>query len=471
PGYNYIYRINCGGGEYKDESGSVWLADKAVGSGKLAVSKKQSAVGSRKSATQNLYWSSFSWTDKFPGMSAFFGSQRRTFDPIKGTKDWQLFQDFRYGKDQLKYEFPLPDGEYIVELYFVEPWLGIGGGMDATHMRLFDVAINNKIVLHDLDIWKEVGTNTALKKIVRATVTGGKMVISFPNSPAGEAIISAIAIASVNKNIHAARTPSLVKKFAGGQLLHWMDIGNHQYSDTSFAIHSLPPVLYGADWMQFSRKPGNPIAFQLADKADVFIAIDKNSINKPAWLKGYEDTQTEMETDENAGKKYEVFRKRFPKDAIINIEHSRVVGAIMILPVTNMQPAYDLKPVNSYKTNVASISSGIKKETVGGRECVVVKSVGKTNVQWPIQTGVADIYSVTIKYYYPGETKRTGKVQLVNTGGTMMLSEPVTFTFTRPGKWNTVTFNTSNMVNAGNYIVKLELENAEGLTISGIDVQ
>ena len=46
---------------------------------------------------------SSSWTNDFPGMPAFFASQRRTFDPVKRTKDWALFQDFRYGKDKLQY--------------------------------------------------------------------------------------------------------------------------------------------------------------------------------------------------------------------------------------------------------------------------------------------------------------------------------------------------------------------------------
>ena len=40
--------------------------------------------------------------------------------------------------------FDFPDGEYLVELYFIEPWLGIGGGMNAKGMRLFDVAINEQ---------------------------------------------------------------------------------------------------------------------------------------------------------------------------------------------------------------------------------------------------------------------------------------------------------------------------------------
>ena len=92
-------------------------------------------------------------------------------------------------------------GNIWLNLYFIEPWLGIGGGMNAKGMRLFDVAINGKIVLKDLDIWSEAGTNTVLKKTVKVKTTGGKMIISFPETKVGQAVISAIAIASIDKMI------------------------------------------------------------------------------------------------------------------------------------------------------------------------------------------------------------------------------------------------------------------------------
>ena len=105
----------------------------------------------------NGSWGSSSWTSDFKGMPAFFASQRTTNDPIKNTRDWALFQDFRFGRQKLDYEFPVKDGNYLVELYFVEPWLGAGGGMNCTGWRLFDVAVNNKTVIQNLDIWKEAG--------------------------------------------------------------------------------------------------------------------------------------------------------------------------------------------------------------------------------------------------------------------------------------------------------------------------
>ena len=52
-----------------------------------------------------------------------------------------------------------------------------------------------------------------------------------------------------------------------------------------------------------------------------------------------------------------------------------------------------------------------------------------------------------------------------------MLDEPVNFTFTRAGKWNQFTINTGNMINAGNYKVKIIVSGAKGLALSGIDIQ
>jgi len=76
-----------------------------------------------------------------------------------------------------------------------------------------------------------------------------------------------------------------------------------------------------------------------------------------------------------------------------------------------------------------------------------------------------------MKYFYGKQVTIQGKLQLIDAGGTMMHEEEVQFNFTQAGKWNQFTINTGNMINAGNYKVKLMLENAEGLAISGIDIQ
>ncbi len=447
-GYNYVYRVNCGGPDFRDENGITWGKDQIYN-------------------PETTYYGSSSWTTDFSGMPSFFASQRRTFVPIKNIKDCRLFQSFRYGKNKLKYEFELEDGEYLVELYFVEPWLGIGGGINAKAMRLFDVAINDKIVLNDLDIWREAGTNIALRKTVKVKVTGGKMVISFPETKAGEALISAIAI-SKKGNSEARR--SATKRSSGKRMNSWFDIGDKLFAEEAIQINSLPSNLFGADWVQLNtRSEIKRFNFSSYNLSNLFIAVI-SGYTDTALLKEFENTNTQIITDEDGGKYYNVYRRLFAEGdtMTLNINSNMIVCR---QPVTNMQPAFDLKPITSYRTNVAVVGEGITKEQFAGRECAVIKSNNKAIVEWPVQTGVADIYSITMKYFYGKELPVKGKLQLIGAGKTMMMEEAVNFTFTRDGKWNQFTINTGNMINAGNYTVKLIIENAEGLAISGIEVQ
>ena len=59
PAYNYIYRVNCGGPDYKDENGNVWSADRQLPAHDSPLTTHGSS----------------SWTQEFPGMPAFFASQ------------------------------------------------------------------------------------------------------------------------------------------------------------------------------------------------------------------------------------------------------------------------------------------------------------------------------------------------------------------------------------------------------------
>ena len=62
--------------------------------------------------------------------------------------------------------------------------------------------------IDDLDIWAEAGHDNAFKQVVDAKITGGELKISFPEVKAGQAVISAIAIASKNQRIKPAKPSS-----------------------------------------------------------------------------------------------------------------------------------------------------------------------------------------------------------------------------------------------------------------------
>ncbi|MDO4758085.1 MAG: malectin domain-containing carbohydrate-binding protein [Rikenellaceae bacterium] len=175
--YNYLYRVNCGGDSYTDTFGQKWDTD-------------------------DVRYSR-SWSADFKGLSPYQASQRTTFDPIRGTRDWPLFQSFRFGRHKLNYRFAVPDGNYRIELYFVEPWHGTGGswGTDCEGLRIFDVAVNGERVVDDLDIWAEKGHDGALKVVVEAEAKDGELKIDFPEVKAGQAVISAIAVATSDKSV------------------------------------------------------------------------------------------------------------------------------------------------------------------------------------------------------------------------------------------------------------------------------
>ncbi|TAG99587.1 MAG: DUF4982 domain-containing protein, partial [Sphingobacteriales bacterium] len=329
-GYNYVYRINCGGADYMDEYGNKWQSDKNYIS---------------------------SWTKDFPELPTDFASQRRTFSPIKGTNDWKLFQTFRYGKDRLQYEFEVPNGEYLIELYFIEPWLGIGGGMKASGMRLFDVAVNGKTVLNDVDIWNESGTNTAIKKIVKSKAINGKLIISFPESKAGQAVISAITIAR-QFIIPKTKTRVVVSSLFND----WLDIGDRVFANDKIQINNLPSNLFGAYWVQLnSDEDKRDFEYTAYIPVDLFVAKKKNS-SDTFKLKDFENTNSQIVTDESGGTYYNVYRKPLDKgDAVsMNLNSDFIIA---MQPANNMQPAYDLKPITQYKNNVVKLSESAIKDS------------------------------------------------------------------------------------------------------------
>jgi hypothetical protein len=189
--WNYLYRINCGGDCYTDEFGQQWHQDS---------------------------WKySHSWGNDFENIHPYQASQRHTTEQIYGTQSQELFQYFRFGRHRLWYDFDVPEGDYRIELYFVEPWHGKGGGVndDYEGMRIFDVAVNGETVINDLDPWAEAGYCGAMKQVVNAKAKNGKLHISFPEVKAGQAIICGIAIASknpTNPTIHECPLSSFLWK-------------------------------------------------------------------------------------------------------------------------------------------------------------------------------------------------------------------------------------------------------------------
>jgi beta-glucanase (GH16 family) len=145
------WRLNSGGPAYVDGAGNQWSADTNFTGGKAAVP-----------VTVN----------------------------VNGTADGVLYQTERYG-NPFTYTFHVPEGRYQVTLKFAETYTGV----TKTGQRVFDVSINGKQVLANLDIFAMAGSNTAVDKVFNnVQPIGGTITIQFGPASVDNAKSTAIQI-------------------------------------------------------------------------------------------------------------------------------------------------------------------------------------------------------------------------------------------------------------------------------------
>ncbi|WP_258105763.1 malectin domain-containing carbohydrate-binding protein [Marinoscillum sp. MHG1-6] len=450
---NYLYRVNCGGPDYEDANGNLWMADVHLGSDDA--------------------WGSTSWTDAFDKMPPYYASQRRTFDPILNTTDDPLFQSFRFGQEQLKFHFPVEPGTYEVELHFVEPWYGTGGGLDCVNWRNFDVAINGQVVIDDLDIWSEVGHDHALIKKVRVKVTGDKLVVHFPEVKSGQAIISAIAIAAENKDLKpqaTSRKTLQVKR--GGKVSTWLDWGQKPFDRSELAFRNLPPELFGADWIKTEDGSGM-VELGFAREADMYVAL-KRGLDLPNWVYEFDRTKSVVQLAGDGTIEYDVYKKRFPMTSSLELGATgQEYGAIILAqPAAELEPPYDLKPKVPYDEDVVILKAGqLTIEEKNNLPAVIVGSNARSIIEWPIATGVADYHAIHFKFANESEEEIKATFNLIAADGSLMQSTELVFHPTPPTKYREISTTTESMINAGKYKVQVVVENGQGLALRGIRVQ
>ena len=172
----YLYRVNCGGKEYRDSRGNLWAAD-----------REWDGTG--------FGWTS--WAEEYDNLENRFASESRCGYPIQNTMDQELFRTCRYGREKLQYYFRVEPGEYTVELYFAEPWYAENAG-DCRGWRIFDVALNGTTIWENLDILAEAGSRRGLRKKMKIRANK-EICLSFPRVKSGQAVICAVAISRSKK--------------------------------------------------------------------------------------------------------------------------------------------------------------------------------------------------------------------------------------------------------------------------------
>ncbi|WP_026354763.1 glycoside hydrolase family 2 [Massilia niastensis] len=105
---------------------------------------------------------------------------------VAGAADQKMYLAYRSGR--FAYELPLPNGEYVLTLRFVEPVDGQPLGK-----RVFDVLVQGSVALADLDLAAVAGSLKAVERSVSLRVTDGKGKFAFVPK-AGEAILSSFSV-------------------------------------------------------------------------------------------------------------------------------------------------------------------------------------------------------------------------------------------------------------------------------------
>ncbi len=176
PPTDCLHRISCGDKDgFVDRFGNLWTGDLTP--------------------TRDQNWSCESWAGHYPNVEPDLASRGYTMSPVAGTPVPELYRTYRYGRSKLKYHFSLPSGTYEIRLHFAETWFGIGGGIDCTGWRLFDIAIGGKVVARNLDVWKETGgDHRALIRSFHTHHEGGALSIEFPEIRVNQSILAGIEI-------------------------------------------------------------------------------------------------------------------------------------------------------------------------------------------------------------------------------------------------------------------------------------
>ena len=135
------WHINAGGADYTAGNGDVFVADKAYVAGDFGY------TGNKRD---------FSFTNA-----------------IANTDDDPIYQDVASNKN-FSYLFDVPNGDYNVTLYFMEPW------QDAVGERVFDVSMEGAVVLDNYDIYAAAGARyTAVTETIAINVSDGTLNINF----------------------------------------------------------------------------------------------------------------------------------------------------------------------------------------------------------------------------------------------------------------------------------------------------
>jgi len=344
-GWRYLYRVNCGGPSVVDSHGTEWSADQVW--------------------RQGTRWGSQSWAGDYPHMNPLQASARRISTVVTGTQDPSLYQSFRYGRERLKYVFQVPEGPARLELHFAEPWYG-RGGTPAKDWRLFDVAVNGKTLIKDLDLFAEAGFGRALTRVLEVEPKDGRIELSFPRVAANQAILCAVAVATRSEGlVSSSGSAPIAGGFPSGstdRIEGWLGTGLPLFKDSALTLMEIPWRLTGLSWLQ--RSGDGALEFTLREPAELYLALREGGTPPPAPWEALDEVLLVAEAGRT--ERLPLFRSHHPANTRINLPAEIRAASVVFLPLRPAAPAQalrDLRVAGSSRPGLWRISGQLREGT------------------------------------------------------------------------------------------------------------
>lgn len=213
PAPQIAIRMNCGSKTgYVDKKGNAWEADQDYSAG-------------------------------YHGYKN--GKNYATGDPISGTEDDPLYQSERYGMSA--YSFNVPNGLYQVVLHFAEVYF------QSCERRMMNIAIEQKTMLQNFDIYKEAGHDAAVSRSFdNISVNDGCLDINF-SATKDDPKISAIEILSASTDPILSVSPDSLG-FGGADSVLTFSVNNAGAGALNWTLNEN----YQCGWLKsISPKNGN----------------------------------------------------------------------------------------------------------------------------------------------------------------------------------------------------------------------
>lgn len=230
--------------------------------------------------------------------------------------------------------------------------------------------------------------------------------------------------------------------------------GARLYGPAGPMLNQAPAELTGSDWLVTppdERSSALQAQFDLADHADVYVALDRACSESPAWLSDWEAVRGEIEI---GTARFQLFRRHFSQGDHVVLGpngHSSAAQAAHMYGVF-VRPT---RPATTYAARPDSSGT------------LVLDAKHPTQL-WPITVGVGDRYRLALRLRPMAAGAARVRYELMDSVGNVLCSEETQVT---GASWQMWRLRTCTSINAGSYRVELTWFSGTSVEVESLTVE